>query len=175
MSLAEILAELDNQAEKGEKYRAEYELLKEKIKDENFNLREKILGLISNSEFVSNEFLTEVLASDDSELIISTLLYQSTDKDLSLDDAMTLLEKCRVYAEKERNNNVLDVIYFSIAEKYRVEGLYDDAYVFYTKSLKINQFNQSSVQNCLGMLFQEEKWKQAQTFLEERIRIIGEL
>ena len=175
LSLAEILAELDNQAEKGEKYRAEYELLKEKIKDENFNLREKILGLISNSEFVSNEFLTEVLASDDSELIISTLLYQSTDKDLSLDDAMTLLEKCRVYAEKERNNNVLDVIYFSIAEKYRVEGLYDDAYVFYTKSLKINQFNQSSVQNCLGMLFQEEKWKQAQTFLEERIRIIGEL
>lgn len=175
LSLAEILAELDNQAEKGEKYRAEYELLKEKIKDENFNLREKILGLISNSEFISNEFLTEVLASDDSELIISTLLYQSTDKDLSLDDAMTLLEKCRVYAEKERNNNVLDVIYFSIAEKYRVEGLYDDAYVFYTKSLKINQFNQSSVQNCLGMLFQEEKWKQAQTFLEERIRIIGEL
>lgn len=153
LSLAEILAELDNQAEKGEKYRAEYELLKEKIKDENFNLREKILGLISNSEFISNEFLTEVLASDDSELIISTLLYQSTDKDLSLDDAMTLLEKCRVYAEKERNNNVLDVIYFSIAEKYRVEGLYDDAYVFYTKSLKINQFNQSSVQNCLGMLF----------------------
>lgn len=175
LSLAEILAELDNQAEKGEKYRAEYELLKEKIKDENFNLREKILGLISNSEFISNEFLTEVLASDDSELIISTLLYQSTDKDLSLDDAMTLLEKCRVYAEKERNNNVLDVIYFSIAEKYRVESLYDDAYVFYTKSLKINQFNQSSVQNCLGMLFQEEKWKQAQTFLEERIRIIGEL
>ncbi|RLZ07845.1 tetratricopeptide repeat protein [Acinetobacter sp. 2JN-4] len=175
LSLAEILAGLDNQAEKGEKYRAEYELLKEKIKDENFNLREKILGLISNSEFVSNEFLTEVLASDDSELIISTLLYQSTDKDLSLDDAMTLLEKCRVYAEKERNNNVLDVIYFSIAEKYRVEGLYDDAYVFYTKSLKINQFNQSSVQNCLGMLFQEGKWKQAQTFLEERIRIIGEL
>ncbi|WP_333664784.1 tetratricopeptide repeat protein [Acinetobacter guillouiae] len=175
LSLAEILAELDNQAEKGEKYRAEYELLKEKIKDENFNLREKILGLISNSEFVSNEFLTEVLASDDSELIISTLLYQSTDKDLSLDDAMTLLEKCRVYAEKERNNNVLDVIYFSIAEKYRVESLYDDAYVFYTKSLKINQFNQSSVQNCLGMLFQEGKWKQAQTFLEERIRIIGEL
>lgn len=175
LSLAEILAELDNQAEKGEKYRAEYELLKEKIKDKNFNLREKILGLISNSEFVSNEFLTEVLASDDSELIISTLLYQSTDKDLSLDDAMTLLEKCRVYAEKERNNNVLDVIYFSIAEKYRVEGLYDDAYVFYTNSLKINQFNQSSVQNCLGMLFQEEKWKQAQTFLEERIRIIGEL
>lgn len=175
LSLAEILAELNNQAEKGEKYRAEYELLKEKIKDKNFNLREKILGLISNSEFVSNEFLTEVLASDDSELIISTLLYQSTDKDLSLDDAMTLLEKCRVYAEKERNNNVLDVIYFSIAEKYRVEGLYDDAYVFYTNSLKINQFNQSSVQNCLGMLFQEEKWKQAQTFLEERIRIIGEL
>ncbi|EPF6350675.1 MULTISPECIES: tetratricopeptide repeat protein [Acinetobacter] len=175
LSLAEILAGLDNQAEKGEKYKAEYELLKEKIKDENFNLREKILGLISNSEFLSNEFLTEVLASDDSELIISTLLYQSTDKDLSLDDAMTLLEKCRVYAEKERNNNVLDVIYFSIAEKYRVEGLYDDAYVFYTKSLKINQFNQSSVQNCLGMLFQERKWKQAQTFLEERIRIIGEL
>lgn len=103
------------------------------------------------------------------------MLYQSTDKDLSLDDAMTLLEKCRVYAENERNNNVLDVIYFSIAEKYRVEGLYDDAYVFYTKSLKINQFNQSSVQNCLGMLFQEGKWKQAQTFLEERIRIIGEL
>lgn len=175
LSLAEILADLDEQKDKVDKYRSEYEILKVKIKDENFNLREKISLLIKNSEFLDDELLAVVLDSNDKDLIISILLYQSTDKNLSLDDAMTLLDKCRVYAEEEKSNDILDVIYFSIAEKYRIEGLYDEAYTFYNKSLQVNQFNQSSGQNCIAMLFQEKKWQQAQIFLEERIKIIGEL
>lgn len=175
LSLAEILADLDEQKDKVDKYRSEYEILKVKIKDKNFNLREKISLLIKNSEFLDDELLAVVLDSNDKDLIISILLYQSTNKELSLDDAMTLLDKCRVYAEEEKSNDILDVIYFSIAEKYRIEGLYDEAYTFYNKSLQVNQFNQSSGQNCIAMLFQEKKWQQAQFFLKERIEIIGEL
>lgn len=175
LSLAEILADLDNQIEKREKYRTESTALKQRIKDENFELREKILNAMSNSEFIDDVLLDKVLASDDKDLIISTLLYQSTNNNLTLDDTMNLLEKCRVYAEAEKGSEILDIIYFSIAEKYRVEGLFDEAYTFYKKALQINQFHQSSAQNCLVMLFQEKNWKLAQSFLEERIKIVGEL
>lgn len=175
LSLAEVLANLTNQPEKVNQYRDECNVIKQKIKDVTFSLKNEVATLISNSEFLGDELLSAILESNDEELIASTLLYQSTNKDLSLDEAMALLDKCRIYAESKKYNHLLDIIYFCIAEKYKIECLYDEAYTFYIKSLKENQFNQLAAQNCLAMLFEEKNWKRAQKFIKERMEIIGEL
>ncbi|QSR42066.1 hypothetical protein HUI95_02960 [Aeromonas dhakensis] len=173
--LAEVIAAANGEEEKSKELKAESVILAEKIDDDNFLLRCEIGDLISRSEVIDDSLLTKIILSGDSSILSAALLYQSTNSTLSLEESLELLDKSRKEVESHNDKRMLDVIYFAIAEKYRVEGLIDEAFIYYKKSLSINQFYHPSAQNCASMLFDENRWEEAESFIRERMDLVGEL
>jgi len=173
--LAEVLADSSGEGDKSKEFKSESVTLADKIDDDNFSLRCEIGDLISRSELINGDVLTKIILSGDSFILSAALLYQSTNNTLNLEESIELLDKSRMEVESQKDQRLLDVIYFSIAEKYRTEGLIENALDYYKKSLSINQFYHSSAQNCASMLFSQNRWKEAEGFIRERMDLVGEL
>lgn len=149
--------------------------LSEKIEDEDFLLRSEVCNLISQSEVIEGDLITKIISSGDKTLLSGALLYQAINNKLSIEESIGLLDRARIEIESQEDKRMLDVIYYCIAEMYRTEKMIDDAYINYRKSLSINQFYHLSAQNCASMLFEEERWVDAENFTRERLELVGEL
>ncbi|MHB1331823.1 MAG: tetratricopeptide repeat protein [Sulfuriferula sp.] len=175
LSLAEILATDNGEKSKAEGFKSEAKILSALIKDDNFSLKHEISVLLAQSKVIDEDLMSRVIASGDSSILSAALLYQSTNSSLCLEESIELLDRSRIAVESHIENRMLDVIHFAIAEKYRNEGMIDDAYKHYKKSLECNQFYHPTAQNCAAMLFNESRWKEAEAFTKERLNLIGEL
>ncbi|MGR2737180.1 tetratricopeptide repeat protein [Billgrantia sp. Q4P2] len=175
LSLAEILANTNGETSKAEGFKFEAESLSDIIKDDNFSLRCEIGELLVEAKVIDEDLMSRIVASGDSSILSAALLYQSTNSGFSLEESIELLDRSRIAVESHNDNQMLDVIHFAIAEKYRNESMIDDAFKHYKKSLACNQFYHSAAQNCVAMLFNENRWKEAEFFIKERIDLIGEL
>ncbi|MCO7244994.1 hypothetical protein [Halomonas sp. Mc5H-6] len=173
--LAEVVANANGESDKAKDLNSEHERLSHIISDDNFSLRCEISEIISRSGVIDEVLLSKVISSDDRSMLASVLLYQSTNSCLNLEESLELLDRSRLIVESQRDKRILDIIFFSIAEKYRVEDMIDDAYSYYKKSLESNQFYHPSAQNCAAMLINEKRWKDAEEFFKDRMVLVGEL
>lgn len=173
--LASLIADQSNMTDKAKKFRIEADQLSKIIDDEDFLLRKKISELIAERKPINDELLAKVITSGDKSILSGVLLYQSTDEKLQFEDSLEFLDKAKLIGESQVDQQLLDAIYYGIAERYRIESLIDDALVYYRKSLAINPFFHSSAQNCVAMLFDEKRWKEAEEFIQTRMSFIGEL
>lgn len=175
LTLAGTTSKAIGEDNKSNEFKAEALKLSEKIDDENFSLRLEVCNLISESEAIDNDLMSKIILTGDSTLLSGALLYQANNDTLSIEESIELLDRSRIEVESQDDKRLLDVIYFCIAEKYRSEKMIDDAYIYYKKSLSINQFYNQSAQNCAFMLFDEKQWKDAEDFTRERVELVGEL
>lgn len=173
--LASIIAEDNNENEESKKFIEEAEKLSLSIEDENFKLSNEIKNIISERMQINDDLLSRIILSGDTQILSAALLYQSTSDTISLDDAMDFLDKARISLEENNDNQLLDAVYYMIAEKYRTEGFFDNAFKNYQKSLEINPFYYEAAQNYAATLFSEKRWNQAELFIKGRIELLGEL
>ncbi|MGL6551932.1 hypothetical protein ACSZNL_01095 [Aeromonas jandaei] len=175
LMLASIISKENGDDEKSNFFREEAKELALSIDDETFRLSCEISALISQKMLIDESTLSRIILSGDARILSATLLYQSTNDTISLDDAMDFLDKARVSLEENNDNQMLDTVYFMIAEKYRTEGLFENAFKNYQKSLEINPFYYEAAQNYAATLFSEKLWYQAESFIKGRIELLGEL
>lgn len=175
LSLAKLLADSNGEDDKAEMYKNESNSLSDIIDDENFTLRSEIVETISEGKNIDEELLYRVISSCDNSILSGVLLYQSTNISLPIEESIELLDRARIAIEKQHDKRMLETIYFSIAEKYRLEGMISEAFDYYKKSLSFNQYFHSPVQNCIAMLFNEKRWKDAEDFVKTRLDLVGEL
>lgn len=173
--LGSVIAEQIDKTDMVEKFRTEADILSKTIDDENFLLRQKISQLIADRKPLNDELLTSVISSNDKVALSAILLYQATDEKLKVEESLEYLDKAKQALESQSDRQLLDTIYYCIAERYRTEDLIDDAFENYKKSLSINPFFNSSAQNCISMLFEQKRWTDAEEFIRTRIDVIGEL
>lgn len=175
LSLAAILAKANGEHGKFEEYQEESNNLSKLIDNESFVLRREICEAISKKIELDDALLAKIASSGEGSTFSAALLYQSTSTNLTLEDSLELLDRARLLIEGQPDKRLLDIIYFSIAEKYRHEGLISEAFDNYKKTLSLNQHFNSAAQNCAAMLFDAERWGDAETFIKARIDITGEL
>lgn len=175
LSLAAILATFNGESDKADAYKKEGESVAALIDDPEFVLRLRLGDKILQRDFLDEDFLSEIIAFGDAGVLSAALLYQSSDDNMSIEGALENLDKARILIEKQHDKRLLDSVYFAIAEKYRCEGMISEAFANYKKSLSCNQHLNASVQNCVVMLFESERWLDAEEFIKARISLVGEL
>ncbi|MGX1126371.1 hypothetical protein [Pseudomonas sp. HLS-6 TE3448] len=176
-SLASIIAEEIGDHEAAVNYKEEAQCISSLIDDLGFDLRMRLSDAMMSNGAINEELFSEIIAFQDESILSAALLYQSCTADLSTEEALESLDRARLILEKDKDGDkrLLEIVYFSIAERYRKEGMISEALANYKMSLSYNQFSSSAAQNCLAMLFDANLWVEAESLLRDRIELVGEL
>jgi tetratricopeptide (TPR) repeat protein len=175
LCLAEMLSKLVHDNEKSIRYKREADVIASTIDDKSFKLRLELDEKLTQSIQLEDEFISRVTKNGDIKLLCATLICKAQDPSLELTNCIEILDNIRVMLEENDTKELLDIVYFSIAEKYRINNHIHDAYENYEKSLNINPFHHPSAQNCIAMLFSNKLFHLAKPLVKSRIDLLGEL
>lgn len=175
LSLASIITQRLNQPDEKQKYDNESLKVAKLIKDDNFSLRQELFSYVQQKNKIPQDLIDKAIKANDNRILCAIYIHQYSIVDDDNDEAIELIDKAILLAEELKDEVLLSDLYMAIAEKNRQYNYIQEAFVAYKKSLDYNPLNFTSYQNCTHMLFKDELYEDAELFLKNQIKIIGEL
>ncbi|MCB0538468.1 MAG: hypothetical protein KDE33_13185 [Bacteroidetes bacterium] len=172
---ARLFSHILKNEEKEKLYTKKEEEVKPLIDSEEFRLQEKISSRLSKQEEIEGDLLEEVEKSEYSNFIFSVYLHNSIITKSPIEIKLEWIDKAKIVLEKYKFYNThYSLLYYTLAEIYRQEGIINKAIENYEKSLEYNPLNYQAIQNCGATLWNNKLWDKSIIFFQNQLDKLGE-
>jgi tetratricopeptide (TPR) repeat protein len=150
--------------------------------DPETRLRHRAAALVAgNSDEAPEALLVDVKASGNPEFLFLWHVGRAIDRKhpLSFPEQLRHLDEAHSILDANRglrnDRELQEILFHAFAQAYHRQGDYVRAADWYRRLLALDPFHPPARQNYLNILFSQKQWTEASGFLENQIRLHGEL